>query len=95
MQTPLSSQSLEGDDDMPWKQDAVKQVNGSPLVKYNGENPNNTSASAMLLQEIYKLEHLQTELAQDANQALEMQCTYVRTYVCVCVNMYLMMMTIN
>ena len=71
MQTPSSSRSLEGDDDMPWKQDAVKQVNASPLVKYNGENPNNTSASAMLLQEIYKLEHLQSELAQDANQALE------------------------
>lgn len=30
-----------------------------------------TSASAILLDEIYKLEHLQNELAQDANRALE------------------------
>lgn len=30
-----------------------------------------TSASAILLEEIYKLEHLQNELAQDANRALE------------------------
>jgi hypothetical protein len=30
-----------------------------------------SSASAILLEEIYKLEHLQNELAQDANRALE------------------------
>ena len=39
------------------------------LVKFREKE--NTSASTILLQEIYKLEHLQNELAQHANQALK------------------------
>jgi hypothetical protein len=70
LQTP-SRTPLDIDDYVPWKQEIVQQVNRSPLLKYFAENPSNTSASAILLQEIYKLEHLQSELAHDANRALE------------------------
>lgn len=52
-----------------WFSDSTHQplevIKPEPLEKQG------TSASAVLLQEIFKLEHLQKELAQDANRALE------------------------
>ncbi|KAI5055753.1 hypothetical protein GOP47_0029274 [Adiantum capillus-veneris] len=52
-----------------WLSDNIYQ----PLEIIKTETPEKqgTSASAVLLQEIFKLEHLQKELAQDANRALE------------------------
>ncbi|KAH7280988.1 hypothetical protein KP509_36G024200 [Ceratopteris richardii] len=41
------------------------------IIKTEVSEKQGTSASAVLLQEIFKLEHLQKELAQDANRALE------------------------
>ncbi|KAI5079403.1 hypothetical protein GOP47_0004882 [Adiantum capillus-veneris] len=52
--------SRNGTVQQPWNE--IKAHVPSKLV---------TSASAILLDEIYKLEHLQNELAQDANRALE------------------------
>jgi hypothetical protein len=56
-------------DDGPW----VKLMKSSPserlLIKYREKQ--STSASTVLLQEIYRLEQLQNALAQDANQALQ------------------------
>ena len=56
-----------------WKDQSM--INGSlqlPIEDLKAKfGEKQTSVSAILLEEIYKLEHLQNELAQDANRALE------------------------
>lgn len=78
-QRESSDRIFEVERDTGWKQDCVVEVKyideslQQPLEKIDtqGSERQVSSASAVLLQEIYKLEHLQNELAQDANRALE------------------------
>eukprot|EP00250_Pteridium_aquilinum_P013810 c21587_g2_i1 orf=944-3772(+) len=74
-----SDEAFERDRDVPLKyENGIKanwanEYNHQPLeiIKKESTEKQGTSASAVLLQEIFKLEHLQKELAQDANRALE------------------------
>nr|AMS24222.1 kinesin 7-IIa protein [Marsilea vestita] len=56
-----------------WKEPTANELRQQPLedIKSRFAEKQVTQASAVLLEEIYKLEHLQSELAKDANRALE------------------------
>lgn len=73
-----SDEVFEQDRHLSKYENVIKEnwANGSfhqplEIIKTESSEKQGTSASAVLLEEIFKLEHLQKELAQDANRALE------------------------